>query len=235
MRQLGWVDAESIELLWSLSRAANADLALRTLVRIKDGLGDGWRELDQALRKDKSLLRGRLFALVGASSAFGDHLAADPIGWKLLDGTALPTKDEATAALLEVRGIATVDEGATEGSLTYRATVTGPEAVVALRKSYKDQLMLLAAADLAATVENEPVVPYSDCGAPAFRSGRRCADRCTCGGHRNGVSRGQLSDPARRDRHGQMWCARAELRLRRRRVCSSPNRPMRRPVALPVR
>ncbi|MDN5546501.1 MAG: hypothetical protein L0H03_14635, partial [Rhodococcus sp. (in: high G+C Gram-positive bacteria)] len=64
LRQLGWVDAESIELLWSLSRAANADLALRTLVRIKDGLDDGWRELDQALRKDKSL-RGRLFALVG--------------------------------------------------------------------------------------------------------------------------------------------------------------------------
>lgn len=162
LRQLGWVDAESIELLWSLSRAANADLALRTLVRIKDGLDDGWRELDQALRKDKSL-RGRLFALVGASSAFGDHLAADPIGWKLLDGTALPTKDEATAALLEAVG-ATLDEGATEGSLTYRATLTGPEAVVALRKSYKDQLMLLAAADLAATVENEPVVPYQTVG-----------------------------------------------------------------------
>ncbi|MCJ0903397.1 bifunctional [glutamine synthetase] adenylyltransferase/[glutamine synthetase]-adenylyl-L-tyrosine phosphorylase [Rhodococcus sp. ARC_M6] len=162
LRQLGWVDADSIELLWSLSRAANADLALRTLVRIKESLGDGWRELDAALRTNKSV-RGRLLALIGASAAFGDHLVADPIGWKLLDGSSLPSKDEATSALLDSVG-ASLDDGAGPGSQTYRATVTGPEAVAALRKSYKDQLMLLAACDLAATVEDEPVVPYQTVG-----------------------------------------------------------------------
>ena len=162
LRQLGWVDSESIELLWSLSRSANADLALRTLVRIKDSLGDGWSDLDDALRKDKSL-RGRLLGLIGASAAFGDHIVADPSSWRILDGTSLPTKAAATTALLGAVG-ATLDEGATRGSQTYRAAMTGPDAVVALRKSYKDQLMLLAACDLAATVENEPVVPYQTIG-----------------------------------------------------------------------
>lgn len=111
LRQLGWVDSESIELLWSLSRSANADLALRTLVRIKDSLGDGWSDLDDSLRKDKSL-RGRLLGLIGASAAFGDHLVADPSAWRILDGTSLPTKDAATTALLGAVG-ATLDEGAT--------------------------------------------------------------------------------------------------------------------------
>lgn len=45
LRQLGWTGTESTELLWALSRAPDADLALRTLARLHDALGDGWAEL----------------------------------------------------------------------------------------------------------------------------------------------------------------------------------------------
>lgn len=163
LRQLGWVDEESIELLWSLSRAPNADLALRTLVRLKDQLGEGWSELDKALRTDKSL-RGRLFGLLGASMAFGDHLVSDPGLWTMLAGDlALPSKEYLTEQLLAAVEAAP-EQGVPPEAGLYRAGRTGPEATAALRKSYRDQLMLLAALDLAATVENEVVLPYQVVG-----------------------------------------------------------------------
>lgn len=163
LKAIGWSDLDSVELLWSLSRAANADLALRTLVRIQEGLGDAWAELDSALHTDKGL-RGRLFGLIGASSAFGDHLVADPSSWKLLAGDmTLPSKEEMTRRLLACVG-AVPETGPNASSMLYRAELTGPEAIAALRKCYRDQMMVLAAADLAATVENEPVVPYQTVG-----------------------------------------------------------------------
>ncbi|MDH6279586.1 glutamate-ammonia-ligase adenylyltransferase [Prescottella agglutinans] len=160
---LGWSNLDGVELLWALSRAANADLALRTLARMREELGDAWGELDAALRTDKGL-RGRLFGLIGASSAFGDHLVADPASWKLLTGdVTLPPKSELTRRLLASVG-ATPETGPNASPMLYRAAVTGPDAVAALRKCYRDQMMVLAAVDLAATVENEPVVPYQTVG-----------------------------------------------------------------------
>ncbi len=169
LRKLGWVDEDSLELLWSLSRAANADLALRTVVRLDEALGDGYAELDAALRSDKGL-RGRLFGLSGASSALADHLVSDPEAWRKLrtpegrqsgaNGKAeLPSKEQLTKELLDaVQAVPETGENASPN--LYRAGIIGPEAVVALRKTYRDQVMVLAAADLAATVENEPVLPY---------------------------------------------------------------------------
>lgn len=160
---LGWVNLDSVELLWALSRAANADLALRSLVRMHEGLGAGWAELDAGLRTDTGL-RGRLFGVIGASSAFGDHLAANPDGWQLLRGDLdLPSHAELTDELLAAVG-ATPDASASELNLVYRSTIIGPDAVAALRKTYRDQLMVLAAVDLAATVENERVPPYQTVG-----------------------------------------------------------------------
>lgn len=161
---LGWVNSESVELLWSLSRAANADLALRTLARLRDGLGaDGWAELDGALRSDTGL-RGRLFGVIGASSALGDHLVSDPATWQLLRGDlVLPTRKELTGELLAAVE-AVPDTTASETNLVYRAAVTGPDAVQALRRTYRNQMLVLAAADLAAVVENEPVLPYQTVG-----------------------------------------------------------------------
>lgn len=163
LRELGWAEVDSIELLWALSRAADADLALHTLVRLKTELGEGWSELDVALRTDKGL-RGRLFGLIGASSAFGDHVVADPSRWRLLAGDLkLPSKDRLTEQLLAcVQAVPEAD--ARSAQPMYRAAITGSQAVVALRMCYRDQLMSLAAADLAATVENEPVLPYQTVG-----------------------------------------------------------------------
>lgn len=169
LQKLGWVDENSLELLWSLSRAANADLALRTLTRLQDLLGDGFSEVDQALRSDKGL-RGRMLGLCGASSALADHLVSDPDTWRLLitpEGRAvgpsarveLPSKQQLTDELLAAVD-AVPETGPNASPELYRAGLTGPDAVVALRKTYRDQVMVLAAADLAATVENEPVVPY---------------------------------------------------------------------------
>lgn len=211
LRELAWDNVESIPLLWALSRAPDADLALLTLVRLRERLGPGWDELDEALRTEISV-RGRLFALIGSSSAFADHLVAEPDTWKLLRRTELPTPAELVADLLDAVGAVpepgpqpagaergpvdrtssagsagepvqargtgeqtpparhasqeAVARGTTEHTTAtlYRASVAGPEAIALLRKRYRDQLMLLAAHDLAATVEDEPVLPYQRVG-----------------------------------------------------------------------
>lgn len=164
LKQLGWNDTESIELLWALSRAPNADLALRSLVRLSEAMGEDWAELDSALRSDTGL-RGRLLGLFGASAAFGDHVIAHPDRWRMLAGTfVLPDKHTFTARMLDSVDAAPEADERT-GRLVYRAATTGPQAVSVLRTTYRDQLMLVAAADLAAVVENEPVLPYLDVGA----------------------------------------------------------------------
>src|SRR3954452_10487412 len=106
--RLGWNTDAHVELLWSLSRAPNADSALRATVRIADALESGWDELNRALVKDRSL-RGRLFAVLGSSLALGDHLVAHPKSWHLLAGNVtLPSAEQLR------REFAAVAESATE-------------------------------------------------------------------------------------------------------------------------
>ncbi|VFA96563.1 bifunctional [glutamine synthetase] adenylyltransferase/[glutamine synthetase]-adenylyl-L-tyrosine phosphorylase [Nocardia cyriacigeorgica] len=162
LAELAWDNIDGIPLLWALSRAPDADLALNTIIRLREALGDQWAELDSALRTDTAL-RGRLFALVGSSTAFGDHLVADPSAWKSLRRTGLPDRDEMVADLLDAVD-AVAETGPNAGPMLFRAGQSGPEVVALLRKRYRDQLMLLAAQDLAATVENEPVLPYQVVG-----------------------------------------------------------------------
>ncbi|WP_330253655.1 bifunctional [glutamine synthetase] adenylyltransferase/[glutamine synthetase]-adenylyl-L-tyrosine phosphorylase [Nocardia sp. NBC_00565] len=162
LRELAWDNIDSIPVLWALSRAPDADLALLTLTRLRAALGEEWPELDSTLRVD-SALRGRLFALIGSSSAFADHLVADPAAWRILLRDKLPARAELIADLLAaVRAVPVASPN--PDALLYRAEISGPEAVPLLRNRYRDQLMLLAALDLAATVENEPVVPYQVVG-----------------------------------------------------------------------
>lgn len=150
LARLGWDSDEHIELLWSLSRAPDADVALRTLTRLAEALGDDWRQLDAALLKDRSL-RGRLFAVAGASLALGDHLVANPRSWQVLEPVvSFPGPDELRRAF--TAGIAELG--------------TVPEVVMPrLAKIYRDHLLILAALDLAPTVENEPVLPFAAIGA----------------------------------------------------------------------
>ncbi|HEX5143304.1 MAG TPA: bifunctional [glutamine synthetase] adenylyltransferase/[glutamine synthetase]-adenylyl-L-tyrosine phosphorylase [Mycobacterium sp.] len=147
LKRLGWNNDEHVELLWSLSRAPDADVALRAVVRLADHLGDGWDELSGALYEDPSL-RGRLFAVLGSSLALGDHLAANPQSWRLLQGdVTLPSAAELKDAFL--RHVSETPAGAVG---------------LALRTLYRDRLLVLAALDLAPTVENEPVVAFVTVG-----------------------------------------------------------------------
>ncbi len=147
--RLGWNTDDHVELLWALSRAPDADAALRTMVRLADELDDGWDELNRALVKDKAL-RGRLFSVVGGSVALGDHLVARPQSWHLLAGRAsLPD-----AAQLRREFVAVAESSTDTRSVQ-----------ASLRCLYRDRLLVLAALDLAPTVENEPVLEFSTVGA----------------------------------------------------------------------
>jgi len=147
---LGWHSEAYVELLWSLSRSPDADIALHALVRLSEVLGDGWRELDAALVADRAL-RGRLFGVLGSSLAFADHLAANPQSWRLLAGdVTLPTPEQLRQAYSD------------------RIAESGPQPTAVmpkLRTLYRDQLMVLAALDLAPTVENQPVLQFTTVGA----------------------------------------------------------------------
>lgn len=155
LAKLGWDNDAHIELLWSLSRAPDADAALRTMVRLSEALGAEWSGLDAALLRDRSL-RGRLFAVVGSSLALGDHLVAHPQSWRRLEGhLQLPGPDE----IAEVFADCIAESGFVESGWAPSAMVP------ALRNRYREQLLVLAALDLAPTVENEPVLPFTAVGA----------------------------------------------------------------------
>lgn len=170
---LGWNTEAHVELLWSLSRAPDADTALKAIVRLSEALGPGWAELDASLRKDKGL-RGRLFAVLGSSLALGDHLIANPESWRLLAGTVnLPSAQELRDMFAEQADATTVSTHA---------------AVPPLRTLYRDRILVLAALDVASTVENEPVLPFtivgehlSDLADAALAGALRVVTASVCG------------------------------------------------------
>ncbi|MDT5207328.1 MAG: [glutamine synthetase] adenylyltransferase / [glutamine synthetase]-adenylyl-L-tyrosine [Mycobacterium sp.] len=149
LAHLGWNNEEHIEVLWSLSRAPDADAALSATVRLSEALGDKWGELNQALAADRRL-RGRLFAVLGSSLALGDHLVANPQAWHLLQGNVkLPSPEKLRALFAEC--------------VAQPPTAAGTP-VWRLRALYRNRLLVLAAMDLAPTVENEPVLSFREVG-----------------------------------------------------------------------
>ena len=170
--RLGWTTDAHVPLLWSLSRAPDADSALRAIVRIADALEGDWAELSTLLVTDTAL-RGRLFAVLGSSLALGDHLVAHPLSWRLLHGDiTLPSRAE---LLDDFERLA--------------AEVAGtPTASAVLQTYYRDRILVLAALDVAPTVENEPVLPYvevgehlSDLADAALGAALVVATRTVCG------------------------------------------------------
>ena len=113
----------------ALGRAADPDLALATLTRLADQ-----DDLMAALRSDAELRR-RFTALVGASTALGDHLVRHPEQWReLTDPTLGSTRPAAYAVRADLlRAVAEKPDG---------------EAVDALRVEYRRLLLRLAARDL---------------------------------------------------------------------------------------
>ncbi|MFC8301764.1 bifunctional [glutamine synthetase] adenylyltransferase/[glutamine synthetase]-adenylyl-L-tyrosine phosphorylase [Micromonospora orduensis] len=124
------VDEPAGELLAALSRAADPDLALRQLHRIVETerrtTGDTASSLLADLHADPGLRR-RVIAVLGASSALGDHLVAHPEHYQ-----ALRTAPDGLAPSAEGRL-----EPAGDGN---------PVAV--LRAAYRLALLRIAAADL---------------------------------------------------------------------------------------
>ena len=164
---LGWWDGDDAVpgaalVVWALARAADPDLALVAVERLRESLGeDDWSELDATLRTDQGL-RGRLFGVLGGSTALGDHLVTRPERWRALrttsapgrvfDDSWLPSADDRRRFHLETVG-ADPHAGAPV------ATLTGQPAVEALRSRWRDDVLLLAAADLQAVCEPElPIV-----------------------------------------------------------------------------
>ncbi|WOC13678.1 bifunctional [glutamine synthetase] adenylyltransferase/[glutamine synthetase]-adenylyl-L-tyrosine phosphorylase [Gordonia sp. MP11Mi] len=159
---LGWSSPDDVDLLWALSRAPDPDLALRALVRLSEREDGQWREVDRLLRTSKPF-RGRLLSVLGGSDALADHVIAELDAWRLLVDDAMPTVEQSRSALLAAVE-ATPDASAVASDLTFRAGVTGNDAVTSLRRAYRDQILILAAHDLAATVEDEPVLYLPEVG-----------------------------------------------------------------------
>ncbi len=136
-------------MLWSLSRAPDADSALQTMVRLADALGGDWPQLNSALLKDRGL-RGRLFAVIGSSLALGDHLVANPVRGISSKGMSRCRTPPNWGRLFD----ACIGEFGTDPMIVM------PQ----LRILYRDRLLVLAALDTASTVENEPVPAFSTIG-----------------------------------------------------------------------
>lgn len=82
---LGWVDQDSIDVLWALSYAADPNLVLSVMVRLAQQMSNTeFAELDHAIRSNPTI-RARLFGMMGASSALGNHLAARASRWHLAE------------------------------------------------------------------------------------------------------------------------------------------------------
>ncbi|MEU4673177.1 bifunctional [glutamine synthetase] adenylyltransferase/[glutamine synthetase]-adenylyl-L-tyrosine phosphorylase [Amycolatopsis sp. NPDC023774] len=141
----GWWDAAgpvegTADVLAALSRAADQDLALQGLDRIREADEGAWPELDRALR-DNRTFRGRLLGVLGTSTALGDFLAANPGEWhSLADHRCTVPERFADRLLDDLRQ----DDG------TY---VTGLAAEQALRTAYRRLLLGIAAVDLGHLVE----------------------------------------------------------------------------------
>ncbi|WP_115686123.1 bifunctional [glutamine synthetase] adenylyltransferase/[glutamine synthetase]-adenylyl-L-tyrosine phosphorylase [Corynebacterium senegalense] len=147
LERLGWHDPA---ILGTLASAADPNLALNTAVRLADALGEDYPRLRASLVDDPTL-RTRLLALLGGSTALGDHLVAHPGEWETL-AADLPTAEVFLRSMLASVGAEPVSSG------TYRAAAEFSDSVEArsrLKAAYRSLIMRVAAADLAGTFPHE--------------------------------------------------------------------------------
>ena len=135
--------------------AADPDLALRTLVRLLAVAPDAAALLEALAEQG---LRHRLYAVLGASDALGDHLVRHPQDWRLLRDDAIaalrPSRYGLRRRLLEAVGAdpAAPAPGSPGGG---RAQLAERPAMDALRLAYRRGLLDLAARDLTGEVDFE--------------------------------------------------------------------------------
>ncbi|GAB3982865.1 bifunctional [glutamine synthetase] adenylyltransferase/[glutamine synthetase]-adenylyl-L-tyrosine phosphorylase [Actinoallomurus acanthiterrae] len=147
-------------LLDALGAAADPDLALAGLLRLLERA-----DLRDELTADPDAL-ARLIAVLGVSTALGDHLVRHPGHWRVLTGPAAlqrPTADELRSALLDAVGADPADPAPRAG---------GPDALVALRAAYRRALLHLAGRDLTGAADVEEVAAeLADLAAAALEAG----------------------------------------------------------------
>ena len=139
-----------------ISRAGRPEMAVQALARLLTAAGPaGSERITAALRTEKGL-RARLIAVLGGSTALVDHLIAHPDSWPLLRteplAVALVDPLDTRRTLSMAVGLGSGEPRCT-GTDGARASVTGAAAVTALRRAYRDRLMLIAAHDLAPGVD----------------------------------------------------------------------------------
>jgi glutamate-ammonia-ligase adenylyltransferase len=155
---------DAAELIHTLSRAADPNLALRQLHRLVESAGRAAERANgstisrmgadnpaaaaivAALHGDTGLRR-RLVAVLGASSALGDYLVAAPEDWRVLatGKTGMPPNAEGHLAVpSDLDG----DDSA----------AGGPASVARLRRAYRLSLLRIAAADLTGGRGLEPTM-----------------------------------------------------------------------------
>jgi [glutamine synthetase] adenylyltransferase / [glutamine synthetase]-adenylyl-L-tyrosine phosphorylase len=165
LAELGWWAGDrpvggAEPIMWALARSPDPDLALRTMERLFAEVGDA-PALASALRAEAGL-RGRLIALAGSSTALGDHLVTHPDRWhRLRDQAQVPGSDPTAGLLAAVGADPDAPPAGAVGGVA--ATLTGAAAIEALRTAYRDELLVLAAADVGAVGEPElPVLEIED-------------------------------------------------------------------------
>ncbi|MGP4017178.1 bifunctional [glutamine synthetase] adenylyltransferase/[glutamine synthetase]-adenylyl-L-tyrosine phosphorylase [Saccharopolyspora sp. 5N708] len=169
LRRAGWwsdLGPEGAEpIVAALSRTPDPDLALHSLDRLRDVADSAWAELSGALADDVGL-RGRLFGVLGESTALADHLVAHPADWRRLRSDAVQpnTLPERTSVLLTAVG---ADGGGVPGTAGGPvAKLHGVDAVRALRGTYRGLLLDVAGHDMASVVEPSlPTMPYENVAA----------------------------------------------------------------------
>ncbi|MEV6493352.1 bifunctional [glutamine synthetase] adenylyltransferase/[glutamine synthetase]-adenylyl-L-tyrosine phosphorylase, partial [Actinoplanes sp. NPDC051633] len=157
----GPVDTAAAELLHALSKAADPTLTMRQLHRLVESAEraaarakqDGAAEAILGALAEDVGLRRRLVAVLGASSALGDHLVANPGEWRVLatGRTGLPPNADGHLEFGDPVGDSASDQGG-------GGTSDGPPTVPALRRAYRASLLRIAAADLTGGRGLEPTM-----------------------------------------------------------------------------
>src|SRR6478736_4677684 len=144
----------SEDIMVAISRSGRPELAVNGLTRLYEACTNP-AELLEALRMQPRF-RGRLIALLGASTVLSEHLAASPEDWRSLLPEApaemLLLPKAMRHVLFESVGI-DPDLPPSTGTEGARASITGGKAILALRRAYRSQLLIIAAHDLAPAVE----------------------------------------------------------------------------------
>ncbi len=156
--------ADDAEVLTALSEAADPDHALLGLDRLLERAPDADRLL-AALERDP-VFRLRLLAVLGVSGGLAEHLARHPEQWRALADLPLPAPrqlaTDVRAALLE----------SVEADPASAEPCAGRPDVDALRSRYRQLLLVLAARDLADSLDTGVVAgELADLAAAALEAG----------------------------------------------------------------